>query len=201
MGKQYIVPIANDTHPDPTIPGEALDDALLNAGPYVDNRYFDHKNVTPRYEFGFGLSYPKFNFSDIKVHTVETPAEQLPPPPGWNSTYSCNSTVNSEEVLFPDDKVEWIPDHLYPYNNSVYDVEGHAETLEYPKDYSSEQQASSSLAGCASGGNPFLQTYNVLASVEEIGEGAGREVAQLYIAYPQSEKSSITPPSKPITTL
>ncbi|KAA8910951.1 hypothetical protein TRICI_003962 [Trichomonascus ciferrii] len=82
MGKQDIVPITNVTHPDPTIPREALDDALLNAGLYVDYRYFDHKNVTPRYEFGFGMSYTKFNFSDIKVHTVKVLSEQLPPPPG-----------------------------------------------------------------------------------------------------------------------
>jgi beta-glucosidase len=76
--KQEIVPVTNDTHPNPTILREALDDELLKAGLYIDYRYFDHKNITPRYEFGFGLSYTKFNFSDIKVETIKAPSERLP---------------------------------------------------------------------------------------------------------------------------
>ncbi|KAA8910952.1 hypothetical protein TRICI_003963 [Trichomonascus ciferrii] len=86
---------------------------------------------------------------------------------------------------------------MYPYINSTDDVESHAEPLEYPKGYSTEQQASPSLAGGASGGNPFLfeTAYKVQASVENIGERPGKEVAQLYIAYPQSERFP-TPPKQ-----
>ncbi|KAI8629952.1 beta-glucosidase M [Xylariaceae sp. FL1651] len=36
-------------------------------GVYVDYRHFDAKNITPRYEFGFGLSYTTFNFSDLQI--------------------------------------------------------------------------------------------------------------------------------------
>ncbi|KAH8831573.1 beta-glucosidase [Flagelloscypha sp. PMI_526] len=36
-------------------------------GLYMDYRYFDHSNVTPLFEFGFGLSYTTFNYSSIQL--------------------------------------------------------------------------------------------------------------------------------------
>ncbi|KAF7324637.1 putative beta-glucosidase L [Mycena kentingensis (nom. inval.)] len=36
----------------------------------LDYRYMDSKNIVPRYEFGFGLSYTTFNYSDL--HIVST---------------------------------------------------------------------------------------------------------------------------------
>ncbi|KAI0390163.1 glycoside hydrolase family 3 protein [Xylariaceae sp. FL0594] len=36
-------------------------------GVYVDYRAFDARNVTPRFEFGFGLSYTSFAYSDLSI--------------------------------------------------------------------------------------------------------------------------------------
>ncbi|KAI1134689.1 glycoside hydrolase family 3 protein [Hypoxylon sp. FL0543] len=36
-------------------------------GLYVDYRRFDHEGIEPRYEFGYGLSYTNFTYSDIFV--------------------------------------------------------------------------------------------------------------------------------------
>lgn len=36
-------------------------------GVYIDYRHFDLKNITPRYEFGFGLSYTTFEYSNLQV--------------------------------------------------------------------------------------------------------------------------------------
>ncbi|KAJ5347565.1 beta-glucosidase D [Penicillium brevicompactum] len=37
-------------------------------GNFIDYRYFDAYNVTPRYEFGYGLSYTQFKYSDLSIN-------------------------------------------------------------------------------------------------------------------------------------
>lgn len=40
-------------------------------GVYLDYRAFDARNMTPRYEFGYGLSYTSFSYSELVLSTVE----------------------------------------------------------------------------------------------------------------------------------
>ncbi|KAI1500754.1 glycoside hydrolase family 3 protein [Biscogniauxia marginata] len=37
-------------------------------GVYIDYRAFDAKNITPRFEFGYGLSYTTFNYSSLSIN-------------------------------------------------------------------------------------------------------------------------------------
>ena len=50
-------------------PGENLH-VNYAEGIYVGYRYYDTKNVEPQFPFGFGLSYTKFEYSDLKVGEI-----------------------------------------------------------------------------------------------------------------------------------
>lgn len=59
-------------------------------GLLIDYRYFDHANIKPRYEFGFGLSYTIFSLSNLTLTSLLTNISPLPAvfsgpnPPGGN---------------------------------------------------------------------------------------------------------------------
>ncbi|KAI0851140.1 glycoside hydrolase family 3 protein [Daldinia vernicosa] len=62
-------PVQNATAPDGIY--ELFPQSDFTEGIYIDYRAFDAKNITPRYEFGFGLSYTTFDFSGLQVSTVD----------------------------------------------------------------------------------------------------------------------------------
>ncbi|GKT66193.1 beta-glucosidase D [Colletotrichum tofieldiae] len=54
----------SDYNPDTVISSTEVD-LDFSDGNYIDYKYFDFYNITPRYEFGYGLSYATFNYSSI----------------------------------------------------------------------------------------------------------------------------------------
>ena len=53
-----------------TIPQITYSEGLL-----IDYRWFDAKNIAPRFEFGFGLSYTTFEYASIEVEICGTAGE------------------------------------------------------------------------------------------------------------------------------
>ncbi|KAL1840487.1 hypothetical protein VTJ49DRAFT_439 [Mycothermus thermophilus] len=56
--------------PDVAAPGskfERFPQSDFSEGVFVDYRHFDAKNITPRYPFGFGLSYTSFEYGNLAV--------------------------------------------------------------------------------------------------------------------------------------
>ncbi|KAJ5477490.1 hypothetical protein N7539_007634 [Penicillium diatomitis] len=54
-------------HDGPVAPYGLFPQSNFEEGILTDYRYFDAHNITPRYEFGFGLSYTNFTFKNIQV--------------------------------------------------------------------------------------------------------------------------------------
>lgn len=71
-------PLLNSTVP---LPGDdqAFPEANFTEGLLIDYRRFDRHNITPRFEFGFGLSYTSFRYSALSVTLLphNPPEEQL----------------------------------------------------------------------------------------------------------------------------
>lgn len=62
--------------------------ADFTEGVFIDYRRFDANDITPRYEFGFGLSYTTFNYTDLQVTKTSTGGTS-----GNAGTESDNSTL------------------------------------------------------------------------------------------------------------
>ncbi|ANB13095.1 hypothetical protein AWJ20_1374 [Sugiyamaella lignohabitans] len=183
--KDYI-PILDTLIPeDHGAPQDNFDEGL-----YVDYKYFDHHDIEPRYEFGYGLSYSNWSFSKLSVKLAgkEKPSEHLPPPPALAPVPNYNEAIPSpEELVFPKD-FQKFDKFLYPYIENVSQVtEGE---YPYPEGYSTEQPETASLAGGAPGGNPALWevAYTAKATIKNEGPYGGAYVAQLYLGLPQTDE-------------
>ncbi|KAK1851447.1 cel3e secreted beta-glucosidase [Colletotrichum chrysophilum] len=65
-------------------------------GAYIDYRDFDAKNVTPRYEFGYGLSYTSFEYSSISVKKQDTQAGFAANSDAlWSTVATIHATLNN----------------------------------------------------------------------------------------------------------
>jgi beta-glucosidase len=69
-------------------------------GIYVGYRYYDTKNVEPQFPFGFGLSYTRFEYSDLKIGevTVMNGNKRLECPMVWVNVRNTGSRAGAEVV-------------------------------------------------------------------------------------------------------
>ena len=165
--------------PNGVIPQQNFDEGL-----YIDYRYFDKYDISPRFEFGYGLSYTTFEINNAVITPVKSksalPAKR--PPPGATPPRYSTNIPDGREALFPD-TIRRLNKYIYPYLDRVDDIV--SGPYPYPDGYSVAQPASG--AGGAEGGNPDLwETYvTVQVEVKNTGALAGAAVPQLYMGYPK----------------
>lgn len=160
---------------------------------FLDYRYFDYYNITPRFEFGYGLSYSNYSFSNMQVQEVKVPKETLDAAGSYSPSYEFrHNDLDPEQYKFPSN-ISKVDGFIYPYLENT-DVNT-TEKYPYPEGYSTKQLSTPSLPGGGVGGNPSLWdvSYKVSAQLENTGPYDGAYVAQLYIGYPCSEKFPVPP--------
>jgi len=65
-------------------------------GLFIDYRHFDKSAIVPRYEFGFGLSYTTFAYSNLSISPLSTaPPTAGIAPGGLKSLYDIVATVSA----------------------------------------------------------------------------------------------------------
>ncbi|GKT62863.1 glycoside hydrolase family 3 protein [Colletotrichum tofieldiae] len=167
------------------LPNGVVPQQDFSEGLYIDYRHFDKKEIEPRFEFGFGLSYTTFDFSNVVVQGVK-PKSALPatrPSPAAEPPKFSDKIPDKKEALFPKD-FRKLEKYVYPYLDTVDDIS--TEPYPYPEGYDVKQPLSE--AGGEEGGNPDLwETYvTVKADVTNTGAVAGKVVPQLYLTYPKN---------------
>uniref|UniRef100_UPI003CC92269 beta-glucosidase n=1 Tax=Thermoascus aurantiacus TaxID=5087 RepID=UPI003CC92269 len=159
-------------------------------GVFIDYRRFDKYNETPIYEFGFGLSYTTFEYSDIYVQ----PLNARPYTPASGSTKAAptfgNISTDYADYLYPED-IHKVPLYIYPWLNTT-DPKKSSGDPDYgmkAEDYIPSGATDGSPqpilpAGGAPGGNPGLydEMYRVSAIITNTGNVVGDEVPQLYVS-------------------
>lgn len=173
-------------------PNSAVPQQDFNEGVYIDYRHFDKFSITPRYEFGFGLSYTSFEYSELKIAVKRAKSEFPAPRPAAPSKAAqdglSKEIPDAKDSFWPADFGRRLSKYIYPYINPG-EEKSHG-SYSYPDGYDILQPPSQ--AGGGEGGNPSL--WDVMAIVEvtikNVGEVAGAEVAQLYLSYPNSSTMS-----------
>lgn len=157
-------------------------------GVFIDYRGFDRHNETPTYEFGFGLSYTTFKYSNL--HITKLNVSDYVPFSGHTSsapTYG-NFSTSPADHLFPAN-FSRVPLYQYPWLNTSQLAQA-VGTPEYgSSDFLPAGAQNGSVqpiprAGGAPGGNPMLYDalYRVKATITNTGSVTGEEVPQLYIS-------------------
>lgn len=156
-------------------------------GLFIDYRHFDQAGIEPRFEFGFGLSYTNFSYSNLRIEStsVGQQGNSTAATPTAAAQTTVNPTVcpytrlNVSQYTFPS-TISSVSDYLYPYlpRNSSFTI---GPTYPTATVYASKPGTP--------GGAPELWDIiaTITTTVTNTGAVAGQEVAQLYLALGNGE--------------
>ncbi|AEO68026.1 glycoside hydrolase family 3 protein [Thermothielavioides terrestris NRRL 8126] len=172
--------------PDPKNPVQVFGEGVL-----VDYRWFQRHARGMVFPFGFGLTYTRFRYSDLKI--VRKGGVQGPypvakegvtgPAPMYGGVVEVGDAAL--EGYMPPDGFKRISPYVYPWLNSSqgFVAGGQGNISEFPAAARNGSAQPLLPASGAPGGNPGLYEvlYTVTASITNEGDVAGTEIPQLYV--------------------
>ncbi|KAJ5670563.1 uncharacterized protein N7477_005926 [Penicillium maclennaniae] len=163
--------------------GDPVPQVTFQQGLYIDYRYFDRHNITPRFEFGFGLSYTTFEFSSLNIHPLQTKS-RLPssrPKDAADPPKYDEAPGNPSDSMVPAG-FKLLGKYIYPYLLNLVGTD--PGPYPYPEGYKTKRTPSA--AGGGPGGNPSLYEAMLELSLQvtNTGNRAGKEVVQIYVSFP-----------------
>lgn len=189
----YTVPKSEDDYPNSvSLVGFQLGQPqdTFTEGLYIDYRHFNKEGITPRYAFGYGLSYTSFSFSSATITPVTALTSAPPARPAKGETPNYSTEIPPASEAYWPEKFNKIFRYKYSWldksdADAAAKIGNSTKQYPYPPGYSNEQKPGVK-AGGAQGGNPALfdVAYTVSVTVKNTGKVAGKAVAQLYVQYP-----------------
>ncbi|KAI5809482.1 glycoside hydrolase family 3 protein [Pyronema omphalodes] len=157
--------------PNHPIPQQDFDEGL-----YTDYRYFDKFKLIPRFDFGFGLSYTNFEFSDLNIQILmKSPPEFLPQRSDTIQPPELNSSIpDPKDLLFPENFVK-INKYIYPYLSSAIPSTSPSPS---PSIIPASQRLQPNTTAL------FTPLLTITTKIRNTGKIPGKAVAQLYMSYP-----------------
>lgn len=169
----------------------------FSEGTFVDYRHFDKvapnpgDKGAPIYEFGFGLSWSTFEYSNLII----TKRNPQPYKPTTGKTIAAptfgNHSIDLEDYQFPD-YIRRIDEFIYPWINSTDPKEASgdshwgqtAEEFLPPHAVSSEPQDRLPASGQPGGNRQLWDVmYEVKATITNTGNAMTDEIPQLYLSH------------------
>jgi beta-glucosidase len=159
-------------------------------GNFIDYRHFDQAGIEPIYEFGYGISYTTFAYSDLSIQSHSV-GDYVPTSGSTDAAPVLGSFSNdTADYQFPANFTA-VPLYIYPYINGTdaSTASGDSNYGEPASQFIPPGALDSSpqpkiAAGGAPGGNPMLYDilFTVTAEIANTGSIWGDEVVQLYIS-------------------
>ncbi|KAH6675714.1 putative beta-glucosidase A [Halenospora varia] len=152
----------------------------FNEGVFIDYRHFDAAGIEPSYEFGYGLSYTNYTYSNLKI--VKNNPGPYEPTVGKTSAAPTFGTIdyNADNAQFPPG-FHAVNKYVYPFLDGPVPT-GLPQNIP-PKATDGSPQPKLPAGGSGGGNRQLWDTvYTVSATVTNTGSVKGTEIAQLYIS-------------------